>query len=65
MHNSFVCNSELETAEHFLLDSLMACTNAPNQFKMYFIFNLAFVNYFDSWTNSIMPSNDLNITEEK
>ena len=36
-----------------------------HQFKMYFMLNLAFVNNFDKWTDSIMPIIDLDIIEEE
>ena len=41
-----LCNCELEAEESFLLDLLVACTDSPNQFKMYVAVNLASVNYF-------------------
>ena len=47
----------------FLLDSLLACTDTPSQFKMYFTVNLKLANYFGKWKDSIMPTIDLDITE--
>ena len=32
---------------------------------MYFMVNLAFVNQFDNWTDSIMPTIDFDITEDE
>ena len=60
-----LCNCKLEGGESFLLDSLAAWSDNPDQFKMYFILTLAFVNYFDNWMDSYMATIDLNITEKK
>ena len=63
--NRSILYNLLEAEESFLLDSLVACTDNSNQFKMYFAVNLTFVNYFDNWTDSIMPTIDLYINEDE
>ena len=45
VNRSILYNCKLETEESFLLDSLAVCTDSPNEFKIYFTVNLAFVNY--------------------
>ena len=37
--------------------------DGSNQMKMYFTFNLVFVNYFDNWTDFIIPMVNFDITE--
>ena len=60
-----VCNCELEAEERFLLDSFAACSYEPDSFKMYLTINLAFINYFDNWTDSNLPSINIDITEQE
>ena len=42
VNESVLCNCEIETESHFLLESLVT------YLVMYFTVNLAFVNYFDN-----------------
>ena len=56
---STLCNCKLEAEEHFLLESSAACNDTTNRLKTYFTVNLAFFNYFDNWTDSIMPTINL------
>ena len=65
VNRSILCNFELEAEESFLLVSSVSCTSRPNKFKIYFTVNLAFVNYFDNWTDSIMSIINLNITDDE
>ena len=40
---SILCNCKLEAEESFLLDSLLAYTDSPNKFKMYFTVNFSII----------------------
>ena len=51
--------------ESYLLDSLAACSDSPNLIKMFFAVPLVFVNYFDNWTDSIILTIDLDISEDE
>ena len=48
----------------FSLDSLVACIDNPNKFKMYFTAKFTFVNYFENWRDSVMPTVNIDITED-
>ena len=50
MNRSILCNCDVEAESNFLLESLAACENleAKTDLEIYFIVNLAFVNYFDA-----------------
>ena len=41
---SVLCNCEIETENHFLLESLAACSKSSSKLTMYFTIKLAFVN---------------------
>ena len=43
---------EIETENHFLLESFAACPDYYSKLTMHLIVNLVFVNYFHYWTNS-------------
>ena len=49
MNRSILCNCDVEAESNFLLESLAACdgSEAKTDLEMYFIINLAFINYFD------------------
>ena len=49
MNRSILCNCDEEAESNFLLELLAACENleAKTDLEIYFIVNLAFVNYFD------------------
>ena len=50
MNRSILCNCDVEAEGNFLLESLAACENfeTKTDLEMYFIVNLAFVNYFEN-----------------
>ena len=50
---SVLCNCEIKTGNHFPLESLTACIESTSKLIMYFAVNLAFVNHFGHWTNSL------------
>ena len=49
MHQSILCNCDIEAESNFLLESLAACEGpeAKTDLEMHFTVNLAFVNYFE------------------
>ena len=55
VNGTILCNCELEVEESFLLDSLAAGSDKPDQFQMYSTINLAFINYVNSWMDSNLP----------
>ena len=49
MNRSVLCNCDVEAKINFLLESLAACegSEVKTDLEMFFIIDLAFVNYFD------------------
>ena len=52
-HQSIFCNCDVKAESNFLLESLAACNPSTTDLVMYFIANLAFVNYFDTLIESL------------
>ena len=48
-----LCNSEIETENPFLLESLAACHDVESKLVMHFMVNTALVSYLDNLTNSL------------
>ena len=53
LNRSILCNCDVEAEHNFLLESLAPCKNSETDFVMYFMVNLAFVNYFDNLVESL------------
>ena len=53
VNRSVLYNCEIEVENHFLLESLAACHDTKSKVVMYFMVNTAFVDYFNSLTNSL------------
>ena len=51
VNRSVLCNCDIETDNHYLLESLAACDNRNSKLTMYFIINTAFRNYLDIFSN--------------
>ena len=50
LNRSILCNYNIEAESNFLLESLVACKEKPGpkpDLEMYFMVNMAFVDYFD------------------
>ena len=47
------------------MDSLATCPESPTDHKVYFTVNLAFVHYFENWTDADISIIDLSIIEEE
>ena len=47
VNRSVLCHCGIETDNHYLLESLVACYNRNSKLTMYFMINTAFVNYLD------------------
>ena len=62
---SMLYNCDLEAEESFLLDSQQLAPILKISLKCILKFNLAFLYYFDNWTDSIIPTTDLGIAEEQ
>ena len=58
-----MCNYELEAENNVLLDFVAACPENHVNFKMYFTVDLAFVHYFENWTDTYVSPLDLSVTE--
>ena len=55
-NRSVLCNCRIEADNHYLLESLAACDNKPNNLVMYFTINMAFTNYLAMLPNLTIPS---------
>ena len=55
VNRSVWCNCRIEADNHYLLESIAACNNKPNNLVMYFTINMAFTNYLDMLPNITMP----------
>ena len=55
LNRSILCNCNVEAESNFLLESLAACDkfNTDMDLVLYFKVNLAFVNYFGNWVESL------------
>ena len=53
IYRSVLCNCSIEAENNFLLESLPACHDTNSKLVMYFIVNIAFVNYLDQIDNLI------------
>ena len=53
LHQSILCNCNIEAESNFLLESLTECDKSTTDLVMYFTVNLAFVNYFDTLMDSM------------
>ena len=53
VNQSVLCNYEIEVESHFLLESLATCHGTKSKLVMYFMVNMAFINYLDNLTNSL------------
>ena len=53
VNRSVLCNCGIEAENNFLFESLAACHNAESKLIIYFMVNLAFVNYHDNLTESL------------
>ena len=51
VNRSILCNCGIEVENNFLLESLAACHNGESKLVIYFMLNIAFVNYLDSLDN--------------
>ena len=51
VNRSVLCNCGIEADNHYLLESLAACSNANSKLTMYFTVNTVFVNYLDMFPN--------------
>ena len=52
LNRGVLCHCKIEAENHFLFKSLAACQELESKLTMYFIVNLAFINYFDNLTDS-------------
>ena len=60
VNRSVLCNCGIEADNHYLLESLAACSNANSKLTMYFTVNTAFVNYLDMLPNLTESLNHTN-----
>ena len=64
VNRSVLCKCGIEAENNFLLESLAACHDSNSKLIMYFMVNIAFVNYFDQMDN-LTDSLDVPILIEK
>ena len=56
LDRNILCNSDIEAESNFLLESLAACEEHKKQdLEMYFMVNLAFVDYLE-WLNETITT---------
>ena len=66
LDRSILCNCDIEAESNFLLESLVACgENEKSDLEMYFIVNLAFVDYLDQLNETIDTPVIRNWTNQK
>ena len=65
VNGSILCNFGLEAEDSFHLDSLAVCSVSLTQCKVCFTVNLTFGHYFDNWTDCVMPTINLDVTEDE
>ena len=53
LNRSILCNCDVEAEQNFLLELLLACGDSETALVMYFMVNLAFLNYFDNLTGTL------------
>ena len=51
VNTSVLCNCGIEAENHFHLESLAACQDVNSKLFMYFMVNIAFLNYLDQFPN--------------
>ena len=51
VNRGVLCNCAIEVENNFLLESLAACLDSNSKLIMYFMMNIAFVNYLDQTDN--------------
>ena len=56
VNRSVLCNCGIEADNHYLLESLAACSNKAHNFIMYITINMAFINYLDMLPNLTIPA---------
>ena len=67
LNRSILCNCDLEAESNFLLESLAACENSNNEadLTMYFMVNLALVNYLEGAVESSHSEVSINWTTQE
>ena len=63
-NRSVLCNCDIEVENNFLLESLAACPDSNSKVVMYFMVNIAFVNYL-SWSDNFTECLKFPITKNK
>ena len=53
VNRSVLCNCGIEVGNNFLLESLDTCHDAESKLDMYFMVNIAFINYLYNLTDSL------------
>ena len=64
VNKSVLCNCGIEAENHLLLEALVACHDANPKLVLYFMVNMAFVNYLDKFLN-LMESLEFLIIKKK
>ena len=67
LNRTILCNCIIEAESNFLLESITACDPERNDidFEMYFVANIAFLNYFDELINTLDIPVFHNITRQE
>ena len=67
LNRSILCNCDLEAESNFLLESLEVCENFETKadLVMYFIVNLAFINYLEGMVESLSSAISTNWTPQE